>query len=299
MARKKKNRSKKPSILRNTAMQQRSPAGYAKAVREKELKDNRKRVLQTIKNRQSKADAREAQKRAEQRERAERVRRQMAARAREEANKGKDSDKPENKYQDEIDKILDKDPGNVPDVKAPGEPDTTPNANQPYLDAIASLEQQIADFTVQQPDYEAQLEEMRVANQRAAQDRQTYMQEMLGQQRMQYEEQLMMSESRAQAQAEAQQRYQTQLAQQQAAALQQRQAESRTATANLARSAATPDFRIGAQPSYALRGRGGTLGFKRSGRRNLGTIAGQGLSLAAAQLQNMTPNTFANRGINT
>lgn len=263
-------------LLKSSIMQRRAGPQYAKALREKELKDNRKRVLQTIKNRQSKADDREAQKRAEQRARAERVRRQMAARAREEANKGKDSDKPENKYQDEIDKILDKDPGYVPDVKAPGEPDTTPNPNQQYLDQIAALTQQIADFTTKQPDYETQLATLKTDQEKAIADQRAYYDELMGNQaeafaeeqekyRLAQQEQNQAYQAQVAQMQESQYQYQTQLAQQQAAALRQRELESRTATANLARSGVTPDFRIGAQRSF--QGQGGTMGFKRSGYR--------------------------------
>lgn len=262
-------------LLKSSIMQRRAGPQYEKAKREQELKDNRKRVLQTIKNRQSKADDREAQKRAEQRARAERVRRQMAARAREEANKGKDSDKPENKYQDEIDKILDKDKG-VPDVKAPGEPDTTPDPNQKYLDQIAALTQQIADFTTSVPDYETQLATLKTDQDKAIADQKAYYDKLMGTQAatFQAEQEKYRLDQQKQAEAyqaqvaqmqESQYQYQTQLAQQQAAALRQRELESRTATANLARSGVTPDFRIGAQRS--VQGQGGTMGFKRSGYR--------------------------------
>lgn len=260
-------------LLKSSIMQRRAGPQYEKALREKELEDNRKRVLQTIKNRQRKADEREAEKRAEQRARAERVRRQMAARAREAA--GKDSDKPENKYQDEIDKILDKDKG-VPDVKAPGEPDTTPDPNQKYLDAIDALTQQIADFTTNQPDYETQLATLKTDQDKAIADQKAYYDQLMGTQKEAFEaeqEKYRLNQQKQneayQAQVaqmqESQYQYQTQLAQQQAAALRQRELESQTATANLARSGVTPDFRIGAQRS--TQGQGGTMGFKRSGYR--------------------------------
>lgn len=262
-------------LLKSRIMQDRAGPQYEKAVREKERKDDRKKVLQTIKNRQKKADSREAQKRAEQRERAERVRRQMAARAREEANKGKDSDKPKNKYQDEIDKILDEDKGE-PDVKAPGAPDITPNPNQAYLDQIAALTQQIADFTTNQPDYEAQLATLKTDQEQAIADQKAYYDELMGNQAAAFQaeqekynlaqqEQAKAYQAQVAQMQEQQYQYQTQLAQQQAAALRQRELESRTATANLARSGVTPDFRIGAQ--RAAQSQSGTMGFKRSGYR--------------------------------